>query len=58
VEWDLLRSTIMQPCNYSGWFDADLAAEFGVVSFDWANHENSCVTQHTVTHPHRTGSFV
>ena len=48
----------MQPCNYSGWFDADLAAEFGVVSFDWANHENSCVTQHTVTHPHRTGSFV
>jgi hypothetical protein len=27
--------------NYSGWFDADLAAQFGVISFDWANHENS-----------------
>ena len=37
----MLRSTIVQPCNYSGWFDPDLAASFGVVSFDWANHENS-----------------
>lgn len=35
------RSTIAQPCNYSGWFDPNLAAEFGVVSIDWANHENS-----------------
>ena len=40
-EWVLNRSTIAQPCNYSGWFDVDLAAQFGVVSFDWANHENS-----------------
>ena len=29
------------PCNYSGWLDARLVAQFGVVSFDWANHENS-----------------
>ena len=29
------------PQNYSGWFDVDLAAQFGVISFDWANHENS-----------------
>lgn len=35
------RSTIAQTCNYSGWFDPSLAAEFGVVSIDWANHENS-----------------
>eukprot|EP01051_Picozoa_sp_SAG22_P017554 SAG22_NODE_2737_length_2263_cov_1.926063_1_plen_166_part_00 len=41
VEWQLNRSTIAQPCNYSGWFDPELAAQFGVVSFDWANNENS-----------------
>ena len=30
VEWQLNRSTIAQPCNYSGWFDVELAAQFGV----------------------------
>jgi len=32
VQWLLNRSTIAQPCNYSGWFDPELAAQFGVVS--------------------------
>jgi hypothetical protein len=41
VEWQLNRSTIAQPCNYSGWFDPALAAQFGVISFDWANNENA-----------------
>ena len=41
VVWQLNRSTIAQPCNYSGWFDPALAAQFGVVSFDWANNENA-----------------
>ena len=27
--------------DYSGWFDPELAAQFGVVSIDWANNENS-----------------
>jgi hypothetical protein len=39
--WKLDRSTIAMPCNYSGWMDPELVAQFGVVSFDWANHENS-----------------
>ena len=41
VEWQLNRSTIAQPCNYTGWLDAELFAQFGVVSIDWANNENS-----------------
>lgn len=24
-------------CNSSGWFNASLAAQFGVVTFDWSN---------------------
>jgi hypothetical protein len=40
-EWTLSRSTIAQPCNYSGWFDPALGAQFGIISFDWANNENS-----------------
>ncbi len=40
-EWKLSRSTIAQPCNYSGWFSPKLAAQFGIISFDWANNENS-----------------
>ena len=39
--WKLDRSTIAMPCNYSGWMDPELMAQFGVVSFDWANHQNS-----------------
>jgi hypothetical protein len=37
----LFLRTHKQPCNYSGWFDPQLAAKFGIVSIDWANHENS-----------------
>jgi len=44
-EWRLHRSTIAMPCNYSGWFNSSLAAEFGVVSFDWSNHGNSWKTR-------------
>mmetsp|Transcript_731 Transcript_731/g.2080 ORF Transcript_731/g.2080 Transcript_731/m.2080 type:complete len:504 (-) Transcript_731:2537-4048(-) len=44
-EWNLLRSTIAQPCNYSGWFSPELAAHFGVISVDWANHQNSYRTR-------------
>jgi hypothetical protein len=39
--YDMQQSTIAMPCNYSGWMDSTLMAQFGVVSFDWANHENS-----------------
>ena len=39
--WALPKSTIAMPCNYSGWMEPELMAQFGIVSFDWANHQNS-----------------
>ena len=30
-------STIMMPCNTSGWFDASFAAQYGIVDIDWSN---------------------
>ena len=35
--WDMAASTIMMPCNTSGWFDAELAAKYGIADFDWSN---------------------
>jgi hypothetical protein len=35
--WQLNRSTMLQPCNYSGYFDPAFSAKFGVVSYDWSN---------------------
>jgi len=34
--WRLQDSTIVQPCNTSGWLD-DSYANFGIVSVDWSN---------------------
>ena len=30
-------STIVQPCNMSGFLDASVFAQYGVVSVDWSN---------------------
>jgi hypothetical protein len=30
-------STIIMPCNTSGWFDASFAAQYGIVDIDWSN---------------------
>ena len=30
-------STLMMPCNVSGFFDATLAARYGIADFDWSN---------------------
>jgi hypothetical protein len=35
--WDMAMSTIMMPCNTSGWFDPSLAAKYGIADFDWSN---------------------
>ena len=35
--FNLSRSTIAMPCNYSGFFDASITAKFGVVDFDWSS---------------------
>ena len=34
--WDLARSTAIQPCNFSGFYDPKFAAKWGLVSFDWS----------------------
>ena len=35
--WDLARSTAIQPCNDTGWYDPQFASKWGLVSFDWSN---------------------
>eukprot|EP01052_Picozoa_sp_SAG31_P037497 SAG31_NODE_4852_length_2905_cov_3.033143_1_plen_204_part_00 len=35
--YNMSLSTIMQPCNYSGYMDLDFASKFGLVDIDWAN---------------------
>ena len=35
--WDVSRSTIIQPCNSSGYMDSKTAAAFGIISFDYNN---------------------
>jgi hypothetical protein len=35
--WNMSQSTIMQPCNYSGFLEPSFASKFGIVDIDWAN---------------------
>ena len=35
--WNITRSTIIMPCNYSGYFDYKIAGRFAVVDYDWSN---------------------
>ena len=44
--WQLNRSTMLQPCNYSGFFDPEFSARFGVVSYDWSNAKQQWANQH------------
>ena len=32
--WEMSASTMMMPCNTSGWFDAGLAAKYGIADFE------------------------
>jgi hypothetical protein len=34
-EYNMSKSTIFMPCNYSGQYDPAVAAKFGIVDFDW-----------------------
>ena len=34
------------PCNYSGFFDAGQAAQYGIVDFDWSNAKAMWTAQH------------
>lgn len=33
----MAKSTIMMPCNDSGWMDPEIAGRWGLVDFDWSN---------------------
>ena len=35
--WNMQDSTIIQPCNKSGFLNATLFSQYGVVSLDWSN---------------------
>lgn len=35
--WSMARSTIMMPCNITGYFDPALASTYGIVDVDWSN---------------------
>ena len=35
-EWDISKSTVAMPCNYSGYYDLDSLAGFGYLQFDCA----------------------
>eukprot|EP01044_Picomonas_judraskeda_P030480 COSAG03_NODE_10983_length_618_cov_0.499037_1_plen_90_part_00 len=35
--WNMSMSTIIFPCNHSGWFSPQLAGRFGIVSIDFEN---------------------
>ena len=35
--WDMARSTIIMPCNTSGFFDPAFAAKYGIADVDWSN---------------------
>ena len=45
-DWSLNGSTISMAANRSGWFDVSLAAQFGVVSFDWSNAKAQWANAH------------
>eukprot|EP00040_Diaphanoeca_grandis_P013021 m.65878 g.65878 ORF g.65878 m.65878 type:complete len:539 (+) comp23614_c0_seq1:190-1806(+) len=43
--WDMAMSTVMMPCNTSGWFDPALAAQYGIADFDWSNARDMWANQ-------------
>ena len=42
--WNLQLSTIIQPCNLSGWLDPVFYSQFGIVDVDWSNQKDRWVT--------------
>lgn len=43
------RSTIVMPCNDSGFFNASLVSRFGVVDFDWSDAKQHWANQKPMT---------
>lgn len=38
--YNMSLSTITMACNSSGWYNATLGAQFGIVSYDWSNEKS------------------
>jgi hypothetical protein len=35
--WDMPQSTIIMPCNYSGYTTDPVVSKFGIIDYDWSN---------------------
>jgi len=44
--WDMARSTIIMPCNGSGFADPHFFSKFGIVDFDWSNAKAAWANAH------------
>ena len=44
--WAMAASTLIMPCNTSGWFDVELASRYGIADFDWSNARALWANQH------------
>lgn len=51
--WDMAKSTIMMPCNDSGFLSPTISAQWGVVDFDWSNGKGAWTKQHPMGAPLR-----
>jgi hypothetical protein len=41
--WDMASSTIIMPCNYSGYTTDPVVSKFGIVDYDWSNARHDWV---------------
>jgi hypothetical protein len=43
--YNMSLSTVLMPCNTSGFMDAAFSAKWGIVDFDWSNSKNEWANQ-------------
>ena len=49
VTWQMNQSTIIMPCNTSGYYRPDVAAQYGLVDIDWSNEKNDWANAPSIT---------
>eukprot|EP01050_Picozoa_sp_SAG11_P006259 SAG11_NODE_478_length_9117_cov_6.916168_11_plen_164_part_00 len=47
--FDMAKSTVAMPCNYTGFYDLDVLAGFGYLQFDWSNNKDVWVQDKPMT---------
>jgi hypothetical protein len=47
--YNMTRSTIVMPCNVSGFYDVSLLSSFGIVDYDWSNARQHYINQKPMT---------